>query len=224
VDKTLEQAVTAPEPAANAPQFDGVPVDAAASTAAGVAGEGDIVATEAVAGPRAAAAAEAVAAEPPKPILLWRPGRFDRQRGNRPEHRRRNGQRPADGSGSESGRQAGDGQHAEGGRPEGSRKVGRDREGRQGDSGGAAEAGRQQGRHHGRPRSGEERRDGSQRDRSGADNGRMDRADRRDRFRERADSAQKPAFQSKPREDRPFEVDPLSPFAKLAALRDQLKK
>jgi ATP-dependent RNA helicase SUPV3L1/SUV3 len=52
----------------------------------------------------------------------------------------------------------------------------------------------------------------------------MDRADRRDRFRERADSAQKPAFQSKPREDRPFEVDPLSPFAKLAALRDQLKK
>ena len=40
-----------------------------------------------------------------------------------------------------------------------------------------------------------------------------------------AGSGQKPAFQAKPpREERPFQVDPLSPFAKLAALRDQLKK
>ncbi|RWB10826.1 MAG: hypothetical protein EOQ40_34795, partial [Mesorhizobium sp.] len=34
----------------------------------------------------------------------------------------------------------------------------------------------------------------------------------------------KPAFQGKPREERPQRFDPDSPFAKLAALRDQLKK
>jgi ATP-dependent RNA helicase SUPV3L1/SUV3 len=34
----------------------------------------------------------------------------------------------------------------------------------------------------------------------------------------------KPQFQSKPREERPVRIDPDSPFAKLAALRDQLKK
>ncbi|RWE83499.1 MAG: helicase, partial [Mesorhizobium sp.] len=34
----------------------------------------------------------------------------------------------------------------------------------------------------------------------------------------------KPAFQPKPREERPVRFDPDSPFAKLAALRDQLKK
>jgi ATP-dependent RNA helicase SUPV3L1/SUV3 len=34
----------------------------------------------------------------------------------------------------------------------------------------------------------------------------------------------KPAFQNKPREERPVRIDPDSPFAKLAALRDQLKK
>ncbi len=34
----------------------------------------------------------------------------------------------------------------------------------------------------------------------------------------------KPAFQGKPRDERPVRIDPDSPFAKLAALRDQLKK
>jgi ATP-dependent RNA helicase SUPV3L1/SUV3 len=34
----------------------------------------------------------------------------------------------------------------------------------------------------------------------------------------------KPPFQQKPREERPARFDPDSPFAKLAALRDQLKK
>ena len=33
----------------------------------------------------------------------------------------------------------------------------------------------------------------------------------------------KPAFQPRPREERPAKIDPLSPFAKLAALRDQLQ-
>ena len=46
------------------------------------------------------------------------------------------------------------------------------------------------------------------------------REDRRDENR-----GPKPAFQARPqREERPAKVDPLSPFAKLAALRDQLKK
>ncbi|MBZ9934076.1 hypothetical protein LB570_28705, partial [Mesorhizobium sp. BR1-1-5] len=39
-----------------------------------------------------------------------------------------------------------------------------------------------------------------------------------------ADRGGKPAFQPKPREERPVRFDPDSPFAKLAALRDQLKK
>jgi hypothetical protein len=39
-----------------------------------------------------------------------------------------------------------------------------------------------------------------------------------------ARSGGKPFYQSKPREDRAPRFDPDSPFAKLAALRDQLKK
>ena len=40
----------------------------------------------------------------------------------------------------------------------------------------------------------------------------------------RPERGPKPAFQPRPREERPAQIDPLSPFAKLAALRDQLKK
>jgi ATP-dependent RNA helicase SUPV3L1/SUV3 len=40
----------------------------------------------------------------------------------------------------------------------------------------------------------------------------------------RQERGQKPAFQPRSRDERPARVDPLSPFAKLAALRDQLKK
>jgi ATP-dependent RNA helicase SUPV3L1/SUV3 len=48
---------------------------------------------------------------------------------------------------------------------------------------------------------------------------------RRDgRADDKGERQQKPAFQPRPREDRPVQVDPLSPFAKLAALRDLLKK
>jgi ATP-dependent RNA helicase SUPV3L1/SUV3 len=38
------------------------------------------------------------------------------------------------------------------------------------------------------------------------------------------DGHKKPQHQNKPREERPAKFDPDSPFAKLAALRDQLKK
>ncbi len=40
----------------------------------------------------------------------------------------------------------------------------------------------------------------------------------------KGDRANNPAFQPRAREERPAQLDPLSPFAKLAALRDQLKK
>ncbi len=123
-------------------------------------------------------------AEEPKPILLWRPARFDQ----RPRHRH---------------------------------------EGRQGQQ-------------HGKPR-----RDANQNERgpvqdrpaAGAKTGAEHRQnakpapDRdRDRFKGKphgnrnAEGAGKPAFQPKPREEKPVRFDPDSPFAKLAALRDQLKK
>ena len=38
----------------------------------------------------------------------------------------------------------------------------------------------------------------------------------------KGDRGKNPKFQQKPREERPAQIDPLSPFAKLAALRDQL--
>ncbi|PSJ62296.1 helicase-related protein [Pseudaminobacter soli (ex Li et al. 2025)] len=56
----------------------------------------------------------------------------------------------------------------------------------------------------------------------GRPNGEGGRPDRRD---DRGGKAQgKGGFQQKPREERPVRIDPDSPFAKLAALRDQLKK
>lgn len=53
-----------------------------------------------------------------------------------------------------------------------------------------------------------------------------DRPDRRDRDRDqrKGGEGQKQRFQSRQREERPPRFDPDSPFAKLAALRDQLKK
>ena len=48
---------------------------------------------------------------------------------------------------------------------------------------------------------------------------------KRDRQQDgKGDRSKSSTFQSRPREERPARVDPLSPFAKLAALRDQLKK
>ncbi|MCG8271743.1 helicase [Aquamicrobium sp. NLF2-7] len=117
-------------------------------------------------------------AEEPKPVLIWRQGRFDRQN-----------QRPG---------------------------------GRQGQHG-------QQGR--GQQRSGE-RREGGEGNKD--DNRRFDRnrkggkpgGDRPERQGERPDSKSggKPKFEPRKREERPVRIDPDSPFAKLAALREQLKK
>ncbi|RWO28098.1 helicase-related protein [Mesorhizobium sp.] len=162
-------------------------------------------------------------AEEPKPILLWRQGRFDqrprhRHHDNRPrdrDNRPRSPQAARDGRSNapaEAGQQAG----APGGRPA--------REGRR-DGDGAGKPRFDRSKFKPKPQ-GEpgERRDGKPQ------------GERPDRRESRPDwkggrpdgkggaPGGKSAFQPKPREERPVRFDPDSPFAKLAALRDQLKK
>ena len=67
------------------------------------------------------------------------------------------------------------------------------------------------GKRHGRPKF-DKRRDGETT------------AGEKPRHERKHDGAKPANFQSKPREERPAKFDPDSPFAKLAALRDQLKK
>ncbi|MET3581129.1 ATP-dependent RNA helicase SUPV3L1/SUV3 [Mesorhizobium robiniae] len=186
--------------------------------------------TEAVSAEPAAAAEAATGeaapevpaeAEEPKPILLWRQGRFDqrprhRHHDNRPrDNRPRNGQAARDGRGdapadATGGQPAG----APGGRPthEGRRDgAGKPRFDRskfkpkpQGEPGERRD-GKPQGERSDRRESRPDWKGGRQDGKGGAPGG-------------------KPAFQPKPREERPVRFDPDSPFAKLAALRDQLKK
>jgi ATP-dependent RNA helicase SUPV3L1/SUV3 len=154
-------------------------------------------------------------AEEPKPILLWRPGRFDRPAGgrrhdNRPRHGRGGPQAEAGNAGERT-----PGQRTPGQRPPfQGRRDGKDGEGKpRFDRNKAKPDGRPDARPDGRPDSRPER-----------EGGRPDfRKGKRDQSQGNRD--QKPAFQARPpREDRPAKIDPLSPFAKLAALRDQLKK
>ncbi|RWM88495.1 MAG: helicase [Mesorhizobium sp.] len=160
-------------------------------------------------------------AEEPKPILLWRQGRFDqrprhRHHDNRPrDNRPRSGQVTRDGRSNapaEAGQQAG----APGGRPT--------REGRRdGDGAGKPRFDRSKFKPKPQGEAGE-RRDGK------PQGERPDRRESRPDWKGgRSDGkggapGGKPAFQPKPREERPVRFDPDSPFAKLAALRDQLKK
>ncbi|MGN6767767.1 MAG: helicase-related protein [Rhizobiaceae bacterium] len=148
------------------------PEKAESGTLPGEEGEtGIAVATE-------SALAEAGAeAEEPKPVLLWRPARFER--GPRHQHNRGHGK----------------GQHQAGANAEGNHRDER-------------EGGNRRFQRKGKP--GRFEGDGAGR------NGH--RKDAHDGLRKG-----KPAF-SKPREERPVRFDPDSPFAKLAALRDQLKK
>lgn len=158
---------------------------------------------EAVAVEGAAPSGEAAKAESeePKPILLWRQARFDHRRDNR-HHR---GGRNAQGA-SENNRQRSDREGADQGNNR--ERFSRDRfKGRANGEGG-------------RP------------DRSGGkpQGERQDRRDGRPEWKGKQDGRRpegkggKPSFQAKPREERPVRFDPDSPFAKLAALRDQLKK
>ncbi|MER9000244.1 helicase [Mesorhizobium australicum] len=173
-------------------------VEASASTEAAVAG----------------AAGEPVPeAEAPKPILLWRQGRFDQRprhrdgRNNRPQNGQARGRSNAPAGGEQAtdapaDRPAHEGRRDAAGKPRFDRSKYKPKPQAEG-----AE------RHDGRPQ-GErpERREGRPDWKGGRPEGKG------------ADRGGKPAFQPKPREERQVRFDPDSPFAKLAALRDQLKK
>ncbi len=178
-----------------------------AAPAADVSAEPVSVATEAA----EAAEAGAVAAEAaePKPVLLWRlGGRNDHQQrqGGR-GHGDRRGQQ-GEGRGHQGNRRGGEQAAGEGNREGGrDRRDGRDnREARGGDKGprGNREGGRPQ--HQGN---------------RGERGDRQERGDRNDRNNRGA--SQPLRFEAKPpRKEKP--IDPDSPFAKLAALKEQMKK
>lgn len=150
----------------------------------------------------AVAADASEAAEEPKPILLWRQGRFEQRPRHRQDNRPRGGQRDQRATGAAGAPAARQG--------EGNRNGGRE--------GGEA-------RENGRPRF--DRKPGGKPQGEGGrpDNrGRGERPQGEKHGGDRSGFKGKPAFQPKPREERPVRVDPDSPFAKLAALRDQLKK
>ncbi len=164
-------------------------------------------------------------AEEPKPILLWRQGRFDqrprhRHHDNRPrdrDNRPRSPQAARDGR-SNAPAEAGQQASTPGGRPA---HEGR----RDGDGDGAGKPRFDRSKFKPNPQ-GEagERRDGKpQGERPDRREGRPDWKGGRPDGKGGAPGG-KPAFQPKPREERPVRFDPDSPFAKLAALRDQLKK
>jgi ATP-dependent RNA helicase SUPV3L1/SUV3 len=164
-------------------------------------------------------------AEEPKPILLWRQGRFDqrprhRHHDNRPrdnsrDNRPRNGQAARDGRGDAPA-------DATGGQPAGTPGSRPAHEGRR-DGAGKPRFDRSKFKPKPQGEAGE-RRDGKpQGERSDRRESRPDWKGGRQDGKGGAPGG-KPAFQPKPREERPVRFDPDSPFAKLAALRDQLKK
>lgn len=192
----------AAEAPAAAEKSDDAVDDADQSAEASAEGEAPAAVTEE---PPAAVAAEAVepaaaeetSAEPtePKPVLLWRPGgRNDNQRGT--------------------GRPAGDR------RPQGQRNPA-PREG-----GEAAGEKRSEGRRDDRRSDNRGERRDDNRGKFAGKGDRQDRGDRKDRGPrpERDSNKSQPArFEAKPpRKEKP--IDPDSPFAKLAALKEQLKK
>ncbi|RWB33553.1 MAG: helicase [Mesorhizobium sp.] len=185
-------------------------------------------ATEAVSAEPAAAAEAATGeaekeAEEPKPILLWRQGRFDqrprhRHHDNRPrdrDNRPRNGQAARDGRGDAPA-------DATGGQPAGALGSRPAHEGRR-DGAGKPRFDRSKFKPKPQGETGE-RRDGKpQGERPDRRESRPDWKGGRPEGKGGAPGG-KPAFQPQPREERPVRFDPDSPFAKLAALRDQLKK
>ncbi len=175
------------------------------------------IATEApVATPETTEVAAEGPAEEPKPILLWRPQRAEGRPRHRHGDRNRQGQRGRPGQ-AEAG-EAADNRGPRHGKPH----VNRDRQ-RQGEQGGEGRGDRQQ--RHGKPgghADQQKRFEGA-----GRPNQRGDRADKHSdnrRADDRHGKGGKPHFPPKPREEKPVRFDPDSPFAKLAALRDQLKK
>ncbi|MEI9429389.1 helicase-related protein [Mesorhizobium sp. Cs1299R1N3] len=157
-------------------------------------------------------------AEAPKPILLWRQGRFDQ----RPRHREGRNNRPQNGQARGRGNATADAAGAPAtGAPA-------DRPAHEGRRDGAGKPRFDRSKFKPKPQGeGAERRDGRpQGERPERREGRPDWKGGRPEGNgpDRGKGGGKPAFQPKPREERPVRFDPDSPFAKLAALRDQLKK
>ena len=166
-----------------------------------------------------AEAAEAVAAEPaePKPVLLWRLG-------GRNDHQQRQGAR---GHGDRRGGHQGEGRSQGGNRRNGEQQAGGEgnREGRDRRDGRDARSGdkgqRGNNREGGRPQHQGSRGERNDRQERGERNDRNDRNNRNDRNSRGA--SQPLRFEAKPpRKEKP--IDPDSPFAKLAALKEQMKK
>ena len=184
-------------------------VEVSAEPAASVEAAAE-AATPSDAAPEAAAEAPAAEAAPEEPAMIevWRPGGRPEKRPQRPQHRRphRHGAAPAEGSAQAPAGAEGAAAPAGSGRPERrDRQDRRDRHDRQQKSDRPNQ--RQDGHGHGRPDRGP-RRDRPRRDR---DSG-PDRADRE-------------KYYAKPHggDRRDKQPDPNSPFAKLAALKQQLE-
>ncbi|MER8742919.1 helicase [Mesorhizobium sp. M1004] len=154
-------------------------------------------------------------AEAPKPILLWRQGRFEQRPRHRQDNRRDNRPRNGQASRADAPADAAGGQPAPGERPA--------YQGRRDQRDGAAKPRFDRSKFKPKPQAeGEQRRDGKpqgERPREGRPDWKGGRPEGKG-----GPQGAKPAFQAKPREERPARFDPDSPFAKLAALRDQLKK
>jgi ATP-dependent RNA helicase SUPV3L1/SUV3 len=200
----------AAETPAAADKSDDAVDDADQSAEASAEGEAPAAVTEEPAAAVAAEAAEPAAAEEqsaeptePKPVLLWRPGgRSDNQRGT--------------------GRPGGD-RRPQGQRNQAPRDGGEGRGDNRGD--GRGEGRRDDRRSDNRGDGRGDRRDDN-RGKFAGKGDRQDRGDRKDRGPrpERDNNKSQPArFEAKPpRKEKP--IDPDSPFAKLAALKEQLKK
>ena len=153
----------------------------------------DVMADPNVSPAPAAGAPSEEPAEEPKPVTVWRQGRFDR--GGRPGERN---QRPG------GGQRHGDRRGRPGGQQEAGEREGGGRPPRRFD---------RHGKPDGKPGGREERGEG----------GGEQRGFKGKRPPREGGGKDRP-FQQRPREERAPRIDPDSPFAKLAALRDQLKK
>ncbi|RWQ33578.1 MAG: helicase [Mesorhizobium sp.] len=230
-EEELPAAETAAEvPAVSAAQPEAEPEAAEVEVAPAEPASETSPATEAVSAEPAAAAEAATGeavpeAEEPKPILLWRQGRFDqrprhRHHDNRPRDNSRDN-RPRNGQAARDGRSDAPAD-ATGGQPAGAPGSRPTHEGRR-DGAGKPRFDRSKFKPKPQGEAGE-RRDGKpQGERSDRRESRPDWKGGRQDGKGGAPGG-KPAFQPKPREERPVRFDPDSPFAKLAALRDQLKK
>ncbi|TPK83108.1 helicase [Mesorhizobium sp. B2-4-13] len=217
--EVAEEPVEAAEPAPVEPRAEPETAEVdAAPTEETAAAEPAVEASASTEAAEPAAVAEAAGepvpeAEAPKPILLWRQGRFDQ----RPRHRDGRNNRPQNGQARGRSNAPAGGEQAT--------AAPADRPTHEGRRDGAGKPRFDRSKFKPKPQAeGAERRDGRpQGERPERREGRLDWKGGRPEGKG-ADRGGKPAFQPKPREERPVRFDPDSPFAKLAALRDQLKK